>query len=39
MRLDREENIEVARRASAQASLAVTDEADLGAVLDTGRRY
>ncbi len=34
MRLDRQEDVEVARRAAAQACLALVGEADAGAVLD-----
>ena len=37
MRLDRQENVEIARRAAAHARLALAGEADARAVLDAGR--
>ena len=37
MRLDRQEDVEVARRAAARAGLALAGEADARAVLDAGR--
>src|SRR5208282_3105941 len=37
MRADRQENIEIARRAAAYAGFALAGEPDAGAVLDAGR--
>src|SRR5690606_3776646 len=37
MRLDREEDVKVARRSAARSRLALTGQTDTGSILDTGR--